>query len=144
MTVLYENRARAKRARLSILGAVVWSIGWFYWAHVLSGGGAQSGAIAIVIGVGLLPLVVLHFYCNAYVVRLAREDDEVAITTLGLIGNRLLRLPPRAVTEVTRPEAGGIIVRVAGRRMPLLMDLQAEHVDIEAISALGGRESKKD
>lgn len=141
---LYENRARAKRARLSILVAAVWSVGWFYWAYVLGSGGAQPGLTAIVAGVGLLPLVVLHFYGNAYVVRLAREDDTLSITTLGLIGNRPLHIPLRAVTEVTRPEAGGIIVRVAGRRSPFLVDLQAEHVNIGAIAALAGPDAKKD
>ncbi|HWV41035.1 hypothetical protein [Pseudorhodoplanes sp.] len=137
MTVLYENRQRAKRARLSMLAALVWSVGWFYWANALRSGGARPGAIAIVIAVGLLPLVVLHFYGNVYVVRLVRNGDKVDVTTLGLFGTRQMQVPLSSITEVARPEAGGMTVRVAGRRTPFILDLQAEHSDIAAISALG-------
>lgn len=136
MAVLYENHQRAKRARLSLLGAVVWSLSCFYWAYVLTSGGTQSGVITLVIGVGLLPLVVLYFYGTAYVVRLSRDGDEVTITTLGLVGPRDLRIPVGAISEVARPEAGGIVIRVAGRSMPLLVDLQAERINIDAITAL--------
>lgn len=136
MAVLYENHQRAKRARLSLIGAVVWSLSCFYWAHVLNSGGTQPGMIALVIGIGLLPLVVLYFYGTAYVVRLSREGDEVVITTLGLIGPHDLRAPVSAISDVARPEAGGIVIRVAGRSMPLLVDLQAERINIDAITAL--------
>lgn len=143
MTVLYENRYRAKRARLSSLGAVVWSIGWFYWANVLRTGNARPGAIAIVAAVGLLPLVVLYFYGNVYIVRIVRNGDTVDITTLGLFGNRTVRLPISAITEVARPEVGGMTIRVAGRRTPFILDLQAEHSDLAAIVALGGRNAAR-
>lgn len=139
MTLLYENRYRAKRARLSFLGAVVWSIGWFYWANVLRTGNARPGAVAIVAAVGLLPLLALYFYGNVYVVRIARDGDTVDITTLGLLGNRALRIPVAAIVEVARPEAGGMTLRVAGRRMPFILDLQAEHSDLGAIVALAGQ-----
>ena len=47
MTVLYENCRRAKRARLTILGAFIWSLGWFYWAYASHSGGARSGLVGI-------------------------------------------------------------------------------------------------
>ena len=93
MTVLYENRQRAKRARFSILAAVVWSVGWFYWASVLWTGGTRPLAVAIVVAVGFLPLVALHFYGNVYVVRIVRDGALAEITTLGLYGNRNVRVP---------------------------------------------------
>lgn len=136
MTVLYDNRQRAKRARLGILAAVVWSLGWFYWANVLRTGGSRPGAIAIVAIVGVLPLVALHFYSNVYVVRLVRDGNELTITTLGLFGNRELRVSVTTVAEVQRPEAGGMTLRLAGRKMPFILDLQAEYGDLNAISAL--------
>jgi hypothetical protein len=136
MTVLYENRRRAKRARLGILGAVIWSIGWFYWAYVLNSGGTRTAAVVIVILVGLLPFVALHFYGSAYVVRLAREGNEVIVTTLGLFTNHDMRVPVTAILEVARPEAAGMTIRVAGRRMPFMLDMQAEHGDLAAIAAL--------
>lgn len=139
MTVLYENRQRAKRARLGILAAVVWSLGWFYWAYALKSGGSRPGVIAIVAIVGVLPLVALHFYSNVYVVRLVRNDDEVTITTLGLFGHRDVRVPLTAIAEVARPEAGGMTLRLAGRQMPFMLDLQAEYCDLDAIAALASR-----
>lgn len=141
MTVLYENHRRARRARLGILGAVVWSLGWFYWAYVLNSGGTRLGAVLMVVAVGLLPLVALHFYGSVYVVRLAREADDLTITTLGLVRNREVRIPVTAVTEVARPEAAGMTMRVAGRRMPFILDMQAERGDLAAIAALARRDS---
>ncbi|MGD9925387.1 MAG: hypothetical protein AB7V13_28645 [Pseudorhodoplanes sp.] len=141
MTVLYDNRQRAKRARFSILAAVVWSVGWFYWANVLWSGGSRPAAVAIVVVIGFLPLVALYFYGNAYVVRIIRDGDMADITTLGLYGNRNMRIPVTAILEVARPEAGGMIIRVAGRRTPFLLDLQAEHSDMNAIAALAGRDA---
>jgi hypothetical protein len=142
MTVLYENRQRAKRARLGILAAVVWSIGWFYWANVLRTGGSRPGIIALVALVGLLPMVALHFYGNVYVVRIVRNGDDLTITTLGLFANRDVRVPVRAIAEVARPEAGGMTVRLAGRQMPFILDLQAEYGDLNAIADLAANRDK--
>ncbi len=139
MTVLYENRQRAKRARLSMLAAVVWSIGWFYWANVLRTGGSRPGVIALVAIVGILPMVALHFYGNVYVVRIVRHDDELIITTLGLFTNREFRVPVSSVAAVEKPEASGMTLRLAGRQMPFILDLHAEFGDLNAISALARR-----
>lgn len=136
MTVLYENHQRARRARFSIVAAAIWALGCLYWAYALSLGGSQSGVIALVAGVGFLPLVILYFYGMSYVVRLSREGEEVTINTLGLIAPSELRVPLRAISEVAKPESGGIVIRVVGRSMPLLVDLQAERINIDAIAAL--------
>lgn len=136
MMVLYENHQRAKRARLSALAAVVWAFGWFCWAYVLGSGGAQTGIVGLVVGVGVLPLVVLYFYGSSYVVRVSRDGDEVTITTLGLIGPRDLHVPVSEISDVAKPQSDGVVIRVAGRSMPLLLDLQAERVNIDAITAL--------
>jgi len=143
MTVLYENLQRAKRARLGILAAVVWSLGWFYWAYALKTGGSRPGVITIVLLVGIVPMVALHFYGNVYVVRLVRNGDELTITTLGLIGNRDIRVPVSSIVEVDRPEASGMTMRLAGRQMPFILDMQAEHGDLNAIVALARRDTKE-
>jgi hypothetical protein len=142
MTVLYENLQRAKKARRAIMVAAVWALGWFYWAYVLNGGGSRLGVVILVIAVGLAPLVALHFYSNVYVVRLVREGDMLTVTTLGLLRNRNVRIPANAVIDVDRPEAGGMTMRVAGRKMPFILDLHAEHGDLNAISALANRDTK--
>jgi hypothetical protein len=139
MTILYENRQRARRARLGVVTATLWAIGWFVWAFILNSGGARPGVVVLMIAVGLAPLVALHFYSSVYVVRIERDGNAVTITTLGLVGNRQLRLPVSAITAVDQPEAGGLTIRVAGRQMPFILDLLAERGDLNAIKALAGR-----
>lgn len=136
MTVLYENLQRAKRARLGVVTAAVWAIGWFVWAYLLNSGGTRLGVVILMLAVGLAPLVALHFYSSVYVVRIERDGNAVIITTLGLAGNREVRLPVSAITEVNQPEAGGVTIRVAGRQMPFIVDLLAERGDLNAIKAL--------
>ncbi len=84
-------------------------------------------------------MVALHFYGNVYVVRIVRDGDMADISTLGLIGHRTVRVPLSAILEIAKPEATGMTIRVAGRRTPFLLDLQAEYSDMNAITALGDR-----
>jgi hypothetical protein len=136
MTVLYENMQRAKRARRGVVTAALWAIGWFVWAFILNSAGTRLGVVILMLAVGLAPLVALHFYSSVYVVRIVRDGDTVTITTLGLVGNRDLRLPVSAIKEVAQPEARGMTIRVAGRQMPFILDLLAERGDLNAIKAL--------
>ena len=136
MTVLYENLQRAKRARLGGVTAAVWAIGWFVWAYLLNSGGTRLGVVILMLAVGLAPMVVLYFYSSVYVVRIVRDGDTVTITALGLIGNRDIRLPVSAIIAVDQPEARGMTIRVAGRKMPFILDLLAERGDLNAIKAL--------
>lgn len=143
MTVLYENLQRAKRARLGVVTAAVWAIGWFVWAYILHSGGTRPGIVILMLAVGLAPLVALHFYSNVYVVRIEREGDAVTIVTLGLVGNREIRLPVSAITAVDQPEARGMTIKVAGRQMPFIVDLLAERGDLNAIKALANHDARR-
>ncbi len=136
MTVLFENRRRANRARFTILAAIVWSLGWFYWANVLRSGGTRMGVVVIVGIVGILPLVALHFYGNVYVIRMIRDGERLDLTTLGLFGKRERQIAIPSIVEVAAPEAGVMTLRVKGQRTPYMHDLQAEYIDADAISAL--------
>ena len=107
MSVLYENRQRAKRARFSILAAVVWSVGWFYWANVLWGGGSRPAAVAIVVAIGLLPLVALYFYGNVYVVRYRPRWRHGRHHHSGLLRNRNFSIPLAAILEVDNRNPAG-------------------------------------
>jgi hypothetical protein len=136
MTVLFENRKRANRARFTILAAIVWSLGWFYWANLLRSGGTRMGVVVMVGIVGILPLVALHFYGNVYVIRVLRDGERLILTTLGLFGKRERQIAIPSIVEVATPEAGVMTVRVKGQRTPYMLDLQAEYIDVNAISAL--------
>jgi hypothetical protein len=72
---------------------------------------------------------------------LSATVTSIDIATLGLSGTRNVRIPLSAILEVARPEAGGMTIRIAGRRTPFLLDLQAEHSDISAITALADRDA---
>lgn len=136
MTVLYENLRRARRARLGVVTAALWAVGWFVWAFLLHNGGTGPGVVILMLAVGLAPMAALYFYSSVYVVRIVRDDDTVTITTLGLVFNHEVRLPVTAITEVNQPEARGVTIRVAGRQMPFILDLIAERGDLNAIKAL--------
>jgi len=150
MTVLFENERRAKRARLGMLGAAVWSIGWFYWAYTMSLGGSRPGAVGIVLVIGILPLVALYFYSLSYVVRIEREGETARISTLSLYGTRATTIPVSALSvsveysDAKRAAANGIVIRAEGRRLPFIVDLQAEHVEADAIVALARRSAEGD
>ena len=58
-----------------------------------------------------------------------------------VLTNREVRIPVTAIIEVARPEASGMTMRVAGRRMPFILDMQAEHGDLAAIAALARHET---
>jgi hypothetical protein len=143
MTVLYENTQRARRARMGAVTAAVWAVGWFVWAYFLHSGGTRIGILILMVAVGVLPLVALHFYSSVYVVRIVRDGDTVTITTLGLAGHHELRVPVSAIKEVAQPEAAGMTIRVAGRQMPFILDLLAERGDLNAIKALANHQTTR-
>jgi hypothetical protein len=121
---------------LGVIGASVWSLGCFYWAYAMSIGGSQRVMVMLVVALGVLPLVMLYFYGLSYVVRLSQNGNDIVLTLLGLIRSRDLRIPVSAISDVSKPEAGGVVIRVAGRPLPLMVDLQAEHIDLDGIARL--------
>jgi len=155
MTVLFENEGRSGKTRKAIIAAVVWAVGWCYWAMVMThllgglpgssavGETARPGLAAVMALVAVAPLIGLLFYSRIYLMRIEREGDLVQLTTLGVFKPRIYQLPRGAIVSArtqTDEKNGNkpvwISLRVAGRRLPFVADLQAERVDAPAITAL--------
>lgn len=155
MTVLFENEGRSGKTRKAIIAAVVWAVGWCYWAMVMThllgglpgssavGETARPGLAAVMALVAVAPLIGLLFYSRIYLMRIEREGDLVQLTTLGVFKPRIYQLPREAIVSArtqTDEKNGNkpvwISLRVAGRRLPFVADLQAERVDAPAITAL--------
>ncbi len=156
MTVLFENERQASKLRKAIVAAVVWAVGWFYWAMVMAhffgalpgseavgASGARPGLATLMFLVGVAPFVGLLFYSRIYLLRIERNDDLVTLTTLGVFKPRVYQVPKSVIVAArtqTDDKNGGkpvwISLRVAGRRLPFVADLQAEQIDAPAITAL--------
>jgi|GEM_PF-1873322 len=152
MTVLFENERQAAKLRKSIVAAVVWAVGWIYWAMVMarffgalpgSDTASRPGLAALMFFVGVAPFVGLLFYSRIYLLRIECNDDLVTLTTLGVFKPRIYQVPKSIIVSARTQidEKNGskpvwISVRVAGRRLPFVADLQAERIDAPAITAL--------
>ena len=155
MAVLFENDRQARKTRKAIVAAVVWAVGWFYWAMVMahffgalpgSEADPRPGLAALMFLVGVAPFAGLLFYSRVYLVRIERDQDLVALTTLGVFSPRVYQVPQSAIVSTRtqtddRNNTGAgrpvwITIRVAGRRLPFVADMQAERVDAAAIRAL--------
>ena len=156
MTVLFENERQTSKLRKSIVGAVVWAAGWVYWAMVMAhffgalpgseavgASGARPGLAVLCFLVGVAPFVGLLFYSRIYLLRIERNDEFVILTTLGVFKPRVYQVPKSMIVSAKTQidEKNGvrpvwISLRVAGRRLPFVADLQAERIDAPAITAL--------
>ncbi len=159
MAVLFENERLASKSRKAIVAAVVWAVGWIYWAIVMAHffgalPGSESlgeasprpGLAAIMFVVGVAPFCGLLVYSRLYLIRIERDQDLVTLTTLGVFSPRVYQVPQSAIVAAKtqtddRNNTGAgrpvwISLRVAGRYLPFVADMQAERVDATAIKAL--------
>jgi hypothetical protein len=156
MTVLFENERQAAKLRKSIVAAIVWAVGWFYWAMVMAHffgalPGSESvgasvprpGLAALMLFVGVAPFVGLLFYSRIYLLCIESNADLVILTTLGVFKPRIYQIARSAIVsaKTQRDDKNGgkpvwISLRIAGRRLPFVADLQAEQADMAAITAL--------
>jgi len=160
MRVLFENRWQATKARWLTWGLIACMVGCLYWAwslaHTYGLLPADGGVLrplhqrlmmaAVVVLVGVLPTAGMWLFNRRYLTRIERDGDKVALTTLGIIspGTRIFRVSDFTGQGHRHGQMSGriavnapwIALRVAGVRLPFVVDLQAEHVDIDAIEGL--------
>ena len=163
--LLFENQRQARKARLVVLGTIVWSLGWLYWSSVIAqtyglaagDGGSlrpagQRYIIALLmLAVAFAPLIGMLVYGRVYLTRIRRDGDRLELTSLGFLLPFRYRIDLSELTGATTykgkatgrvsVDAPWITLRVKGRRLPFVIDLQAEHVDKNAI--LGWMKSGK-
>ena len=173
MRMLFENRRQALKVRIVLWVSLVvcagalyggWAIMQTYGLSPADGGVLRPFGERLALG-GFVAVLGLAFaggmmlFATIYVLRLARDGDQVVIDTLTLwgIGGRRHSFAISDIGEsayhhgrfsVAREtgtpgqlldlnvDAPWITLHAAGRRLPFLLDLQAEIVDISALAAL--------
>jgi len=166
--VIYRNSRQALKVRIVFwlllaagLGAVYggWAIFTSYglspadggilrplWQRLLFGGFVALFGVAIAGGMWL--------YCRVYVVSIETGPDKVTVGLMSIFGRRKVSHPFTAFGEQATHRGrshplvtmlSGLTVnapwqslRVEGKRLPYLVDLQAEKVDRNAIRGLSG------
>lgn len=166
--LLLENRWQARKVRWISLGSLVWSAGLVYWAIELaqtfglsSGDGGvlrpaeQRYAVATVTAAaGIAPLIGMIVYSRLYLTRIVREPETLELTVLGFLMPFRLRVPISDLEGNSEYEgrmsgrvsvnAPWLALRVRDRRIPFIIDLQAEQVNKSAIAGLMTRRKTKD
>ena len=164
ITTLFENKAQAVKVRaiywamgLCCLGALYggWSIFNSFGLSPADGGvlkplGQRLTIGGFVAGMGVAAFVVMRLYAGLYVTRMERSGDLVGVQNLTLTGRRWHTIPAADfdLGEIygegrvfTSPGlsvyAPWRTLRVKGRWLPLILDLQAEHIDEKALAKLG-------
>ena len=105
---------------------------------------------------GLAAFVATHIYIRRYVTRMELSGNEVGVETMTSTGRSWRAIPAgdlvlgglygdsRIIT--TRGQtvrASWRTLRVKGDKLPLLLDMQAEHIDLKALSKLGASKGSK-
>jgi hypothetical protein len=163
MQVLFENRRQARKIRWLTISFALWCLAWLYWAWVAfeshgvapaEGGTLQNFSerlgVAMLIALGgILPLSGMAFYSSLYVTRIERADDSIMLTVLGAIrpAQHLYAISDLVpgTSDASRFDgrmpvnAPWLTLRVTDRKMPFVVDLQAEQADIAAIAGLSVR-----
>ena len=160
--LLFDNQRQARKARLVVLGTIVWSLGWLYWSSVIAqtyglspgDGGSLRPAnqrytiAALLLAVAFAPLIGMLVYGRVYLTRLVQDGRDVEMTALGFLVPFRFRIAISDLedsAEYRGKMTGGsgvsvnapwITLRARGYRLPFVIDLQAEHVDKVAIRNL--------
>lgn len=99
----------------------------------------------ILAGLALLLLAALLVYARSYVIRMESDASELILTTLGMLSPTAHRIPRGSVERIgshdgwidnSIVQAPWLTLRVAGRTLPFVLDLQAERIDRPAIAGL--------
>lgn len=169
MKILLENRRQALKLRIMLWGSVVCCIGALYGAWSLyetyglspGDGGVlrpleeRIMAAAIVASLGLVFAGGMLFLASRYAVRIAREGDQVDLVTMSLFGTKARRYSTadfgggsyyhgRMVSgRGHNVNAPWITLRVNDKRVPFMVDLQAERIDRAALRKLAKGAVKK-
>lgn len=163
MAELFHNVRQARKVRALLFGSTLLFAGGLYWAADLAqtyglspgDGGVlrpQSERLsiaALIAGLGALPLVGLCVYARLYLIRIEQDVAGLVLTTLGTFGPSTHRVLPGEVEKIRfhagQLEPGSSVhtpwltVRVKGRRLPFILDLQAESIDREGLSEIRER-----
>ena len=162
---LFANQRQALKVRLVLWGALIacafalyggWTIFETFGLSPGDGGELRPFAQRLAFGGGVAALGLIFaggmiLYASLYVMHMAREGDRVTIETMSVAGTREQAFDASAFAggrsykgqvPIT-PFAPGVnapwvTLRVAGRRLSFILDVQAEVIEREAIRQLMG------
>jgi hypothetical protein len=164
MASLFHSHHQTNKVRLVAWGSVValvaalyggWSIFQTYGMSPADGGALRPFAERLAFGGAVAALGVafaggMLLYLTLYVVRLDLNGDQVEVETMRLIGTATRPIPAAAVMggkyyhgsmrlyRTPSVNAPWATMRVEGRRLPYLLDAQAEHIDKKGLRKLIG------
>lgn len=164
MTVIFENRRQALKARLlTLLLILPFSAGMMWWGWDLfqtfglspGDGGVLRPLVeriavgGFVGGLGLITGVAMMIYAMHYAVRVLRDGDRLHIETLTpwALGHWHYEFPVTQVEGTSFHEgrlrtykhnvnAPWMTLRISGRRFPFILDAQAETMNGSGIEGL--------
>ena len=159
--ILYQNRRQARKVRIILVGsAFVFLLslvaGWFIFQTLglspvvdssLKPVAERLAAAGALVAVGAIFLVAMMLYARLYVIDMERIGSQISFATLSLTGTS------RRTVDITDFRAGNyhggqvrtgdfsinapwLTFYVAGRKWPLILDLQAEKIDLEGVALL--------
>ncbi len=166
--VLLENRHQARKVRaltwafLLVACGTSWAALGLAESYGLSPGdggvlrppGERYAMASTVAALGLLPALGMLGYGRRYLTSIVRTGDRIELETLGLFGSgrRLEAVPgdlsggERHAGKVRGPrsvDAPWLTLGLAGHRIPFVVDLQAERVEVEALVKLARAKKRK-
>jgi len=145
---IYRNGWQAKKVL-----AITWFLAAIAAVCVLTALGLSANGMTVeglmVVAAGVPPFAGMLFYCSIYAKEIRIADDTLEIDVLTMLGRRTLRMPLAAVRRSGEKRGRMVSARgqyidtpwlnlsVPNRRIPFLIDLQAEEVDLPAFSQFG-------
>lgn len=164
VALLFDNKAQALKVRvvywvlgLCCLAALYggWVIFQSFGLSPADGGvlrpfGERLAFGGIVAGLGLAAFLGMRLYVDLYVTRMEQSGDLVGVQTMTLTGRRWRTFPAADFDLGALYGEGRVFrsprlsvyapwrtLRVKGRTLPLILDMQAEHIDEKALAKLG-------
>jgi len=146
---IYENRRQARKVQWVSAGALLSMVGSIWWGIALIRGAGPGheddiywGAFVAIFG--LLFGACAAVYRRVYAVRLVTDGAMVTVTTLGWVFATddvyeipdLVSVHRRGDAYINGVQAPWLTLRVERRRIPYVIDVQAERVDERAIRGL--------
>ena len=167
---LFANKRQAFKARLlywffalACLGALYggWAIYSTFGLSPAEGGvlrpfGQRLAFGGSVAALGVAAFVAIHIYIRRYVTRMELSGNEVGVETMTSTGRSWRVIPAgdlvlgglygdsRIITSRGQTvHAPWRTLRVMGEKLPLILDMQAEHIDLKALSKPGTSKGSK-
>jgi len=152
---LFVNRKQTRKVHFVYLLTAFAAIGTFWGAHVEWQAGALGPEWIPIVALGVLPVIGMFVYSHLYVTAMMEHDGAVWLRTAALFSKPYRietdnldafdhvegKVKPRSWQTRLNPGARSIhtpwgALRVAGRRLPLIIDKQADYVDEKRIRRL--------